>query len=108
MKKFTTQQEILLVTGSSFSTRIWCKNDESGPSSPQTPTERLQEACWNGLILELLPEISKRPGESKKLFLWQIREGESILELDLSECPTEKDPDSSIDPYLFTSIVCHN
>ena len=91
------QQEILLITGTKFSARqCWQKiNDNSRPVSE---SEQLQDACWNGLLQEMLPEICT---SDKNIFLWQIRENKCGLEIELGELPTEIDSYYSIDPYVF-------
>lgn len=101
MKTHTAQQEILLMTGTSFSLRPWCVKDENGSENNSSPEERLKEACWNGMITEMLPEICKRVTAEKKLFLWQVREANSFIELDLGETPGETEKYYSINPYSF-------
>ncbi|MEO8412586.1 MAG: hypothetical protein ABI472_02965 [Ginsengibacter sp.] len=100
MKTDSTQQEILLLTGTSFSNREWCEKI-SGDTNHLTSKEQLEEACWNGLLREILPEIYMLPGSQKKLFIWQIKEGKSFIELELGEIPGETDEQLSINPYLF-------
>lgn len=91
------QQEILLITGTKFSSRqCWQKiNDNQRLASE---TGQLQDACWNGLLNEMLPEIC---GSDKDIFLWQIRENKCGLEIELGELPAEVDSFYSIDPYIF-------
>ena len=100
MKTNYIQQEILLMTGTTFSSRQWCEKDP-GRKNNFTEKENLEEACWNGLLQEMIPEICDRSGGDKRLFLWQIKEGNSFIELDLGEVPEEKDNEFSIDPYSF-------
>jgi hypothetical protein len=92
------QQEILLMTGTHFSSRqCWQKlNDNERLGSE---ADQLQDACWNGLLKEMLPEVV---ANNKELYLWQIRENKSGLEIELAELPSEIDPYFSIDPYSFT------
>ena len=97
----STQQEILLLTGTSFSSRQWCKKDESTDKSNLTEKERLEEACWYGVVKEMLPELFRQSINENKIFLWKILEGKSFLELDMGETPLEKDNFYSIDPYSF-------
>jgi hypothetical protein len=104
MKANSTQQEILLITGTHFSSRQCCDKNDATAQNNLTEKEKLEEACWNGMIKEMLPELSERTTGNKKLYLWQIREGESFIELDLSEFPQEKDKFFSIDPYACMSI----
>jgi hypothetical protein len=101
MKTNTAHQEVLLMTGTSFSLRLWCDKDENGNQKNSSPEERLKEACWNGVLPEMLPEICKPFIGEKKLFLWQVKEANSIIELDLAEVPGETDKYFSINPYSF-------
>lgn len=103
MKTNSTQQEILLMTGTTFSTRQWCEKD-AGRQNNLTAKEQLEEACWNGLLQEMLPEICEQPEGNKKLFLWQIKEGRSFIELELGETPEEPEKYFSIDPYSFLHL----
>src|SRR3981081_2228576 len=104
MKKNSTQKEILLITGTSFSSKQLCeKNDDGNPKS-LSEIEQLEEACWNGLIHEMLPEVFGEPAKTKSLYLWHITQGASFLELDLSEFPVSKDKYFSIDPYTFLEV----
>lgn len=92
------QQEILLITGTRFSSRLcWQKLNENDHIGSEA--EQLQDACWNGLLTEMLPEVVSK---NKELYLWQIRENKSGLEIELGELPSEIDPYFSIDPYFFS------
>ena len=103
MKTHYIQQEILLMMGTTFSVREYSERDP-GKQNNLTEKERLEEACWNGLLGEMIPEICKQPGGNKKLFLWQIKEGNSFIELELGEVPEEKDNLFSINPYAFMPL----
>jgi hypothetical protein len=100
MKTNATQQEILLTTDSSFAHREWAEKDETG-SRHLSYREEFEKACWNGIIKEMLPEIDAEVTTGKKLWLWQIRETKSFLELELSDYPSPKEKYFSIDPYCF-------
>ena len=104
MKTNSTQQEILLMTGTSFSSRQWCEKDGDSNQKHLTEKEQLEEACWNGLLQEMLPEICIQNSPDKKLYLWQIKEGTSFIELELGEVPEEKEKYFSIDPYSFLPV----
>jgi len=108
MERSFAAQEIILVTGTSFSSRVSSSLAQPGAEGLQSPQEQLLEACWNGLLQEILPEICGLQRVDQKLFLWQVREGESILELDRSPFPTLKDVHWSIDPYEFIRFTCTN
>ncbi|MDQ6756487.1 MAG: hypothetical protein M3004_06090 [Bacteroidota bacterium] len=104
MKTNSTQQEILLITGTSFSARQWCEKDEEGNQKHLTEKEQLEEACWNGLLQEILPEITIQTNVDKKIYLWQVKEAASFIELEFGEAPEEKENYFSIDPYSFMPI----
>ena len=101
MKATTTQQEVLLMTGTGFSARQCCEKDESDHKGLVSEQEQLEEACWNGLLPEILPEIFSSSSEDRPLYLWQIKEGNSFIELELGETPAEIKKESSINPYSF-------
>ena len=100
MKTAPTQLEILLMTGTKFSAREWAeKNVED--KNKLSATEQLEEACWNGLLNEMLPELVQKTSEGKKLFLWHIRHCRSFLGIELSESSSLIEPEFSVDPYFF-------
>jgi hypothetical protein len=103
MKTNFAQQEILLMTGTSFSSRQWCdKNDQD--KNHLTEKEQLEEACWNGLLPEILPEIYGQACGQTKLYLWQIKEAVAFIEIELGELPADKEKYFSIDPYSFLQM----
>ena len=108
METKSTQQEILLLTGTRFSGRQQYQEMDPGSSDNLTGNERLEEACWNGLLYDMLPEISAKAADGKNLRLWQIRASESFLELELGESPEIKDNDFSIDPPCVLAGKCLN
>ena len=108
MESNYTQQEILLITGTGFASRQWCEKDGSENKKMLTEKERLEEACWNGLVKEMLPELFRTANKENKIFLWKICEGKSFLELDLGETPFKKDRFYSIDPYSFLDTKNYN
>jgi len=101
METNSTQQEILLITGTSFSSRQLSEKDDLSDKKNLSDLEQLEEACVNGLLQEMLPEICARPKDANKIYLWGIKEGDSFIELDYSEFPAETDKYFSIDPYSF-------
>jgi hypothetical protein len=100
MKTNSTQQEILLLTGTTFSKREWAEKI-IGQKNNLTEKEQLEDACWNGLLPEMLPEVYLHPEENKKLFLWQVKQGKSFIDLELGDIPEETEKEFSIDPYSF-------
>ena len=103
MKTESTHQEILLVTGTSFSSREWSQKDRDCKNN-FNDREQLEEACYNGLLEEILPEIFIKMPAEKKMYLWDIKQGNSFIELELGEIPGETDKLASIDPYSFLHL----
>jgi hypothetical protein len=108
METNSTQQEILLITGTSFASRGWSKMAEEDLPGRLNEKEQLEEACWNGLLAEMLPEICGSSATTQKLFVWKITEALSFLELDLGGYPAAKDQQFSIDPYCFLATQSCN
>jgi len=102
MKQQSIQQEILLVLGTSFSSREFAEKDDSNEIS-YSEKEKLERACWNGLLREMLPEIFDDADSYEKLHLWRIKSTSYILELDLGLIQELSDASYSIDPYSFLS-----
>jgi len=94
------------MTGTTYLSREWCGKEDN--KSPLSSKEMLEEACWNGAIQQIIPELFKKVEEEKTLYLWQIRSGSSFLELDLGEYPEAKDKYFSIDPYSFLGLQSEN
>ena len=86
MKKESVQQEIILVATSTFSNREWCTNETRGNRNFSV-MEKLEEACWNGMLEAALPEIVEKSHSGKSLYLWHIRHGRSFLQIELCETP---------------------
>lgn len=97
------QQQILLFTGTHFSSRqCWQKiNPES--KHVFSEADQLQDACWNGLLKDMLPEICV--SDNRDLYLWQIRENKAGIDIEIGELPTEVDSFYSIDPYSFLEAI---
>ena len=96
-------QEILLLTDTNFSHRILCDKEDKDGSENISDSEKLEKACWEGMLGELFPEIF----ENKSLSLWQIIETEFSLQIELSPYPAGERR-SSIDPYYFSKTISDN
>lgn len=103
-----TQQEILLMTGTSFSARQFAEKDDQSNSKNFSKKEQLEDACWNGLLPEMLPEVFNKETDAHKIYLWQIKEANAFIELELSEFPEKIENYFSIDPYVFMNEKIFN
>jgi len=99
----TIQQEILLVTGTTFSQRELCDRDGKSEGNNLPESEKLEKALWDGMLDDLLPEIVT----NKKLHIWQIWDTEFSLQIELSEYP-KRERWSSINPHYFLRTTEYN
>ena len=103
MKTKSTQQEILLFINTRFTSRQWSEKEDTGKEDKLSPKEKLEEACWNGLISEILPEICEKPNDVS-LTLWEINIANSFFDLKFSEFPKDVEKEFSVDPYRFLEV----
>ena len=101
MTNNSTQQEVLLITGTGFASRQYSERDSNENAKNLSHEEKLREACWNGMLKDMLPEVFLMSGPDAKLFLWQMREAHHLLALQMAEQLVEVDYYNSIDPYCF-------
>lgn len=107
MKKDIIEQEILLATTAAFFQRQITENIASS-NRQLSHIEKLEEACWNGLLDDMLPEIMERSTSGKSLFGWNLRYNDSFIQIHLSESPEKNEKRFSIDPFLFLPILLLN
>ncbi len=108
METINTQQEIVLVTGSRFAATQYHEKDFVDNAKNLSEKELLQQACWNGLVQEKLPEIFTPISDPQSIYLWQLREGNHFLTLEMGQFPKEVDSYHSIDPYTFMPWLGEN
>ena len=89
------------MTGTRFAAREYSERTDPDGKSSFSAIEKLEEACWNGLLPEMLPEIMVQPEDGQKMYMWSITEGSSFLGIELGDRQEEKDKFFSIDPYVF-------
>jgi len=102
MKPTTTNQEILLFTGTSFSRHEFSKlrNYNNRPETDSSRDE-LERACWAGMLFEMLPELTIDSFATYKMYIWSIHPGERFLLINQGTDPHPVDAAFSIDPQLF-------
>ncbi len=102
MKQKNIQQEVLLYTETSLVRKILI--DKNGHNENASKEDELEQAVWNGLLDEMLPEIMQ-PVQRRKseLFIWKINTEENSLMIDLAEAPDIIEYPYSINPCLFLS-----
>ena len=104
----SVQMEVLLMTGTSFLAGNWVRKDDNVVERNYTEIEQLKEACWNGLVKRMLPEVWIEPPNGGILYLWEVSETESLLQLEIGEIPLPIDPRLSLKPSYFLSFQAYN
>ena len=101
MKQQHIHQEVLVFTTTSLSRKVLYENNND-KNENMSLAEKLEQACWDGLLNEMFPEIiGSGSTPSPKMFIWGIYSGKSYLAIDLVDTPDVIDPVRSVDPYLF-------
>ena len=109
MKPSTISHEILLFTGTGFTSRHICsKDNQSDKGKNLSPLEELEKACWDGLLYEIFPEIVSSFSVKYKIFIWHIMSGKNYLCISLGPGLVVLENETVIDPYFFTFSVCEN
>ncbi|RYZ16356.1 MAG: hypothetical protein EOP49_51820 [Sphingobacteriales bacterium] len=108
MEDQSTQQEVLLLTGTSFSARQGVDNEEMISGQDVNENALLEQACWNGMLPNMLPEICGNAPADKPVYIWKIREGSAFLEVEISDVPRDIDAYFSLDPYAYALTRNYN
>jgi len=103
MKSDIIHQEILLVTGTTFSQKQLTGTNENDENKNLSEIEQLEKACWDGALSDLLPEVIK----NRSLHVWQIWDTNHSLQIELSEYPSEE-ARFSLNPYYFLKTTDYN
>jgi hypothetical protein len=109
MKQQHIHQELLVFTTTSLSREILCETNNNDKNENMSPAEKLEQACWDGLINQMFPEIVGSGSTlSPKIFIWGIYPGKSCLLIDLADTAFVIDAVHSVDPNLFLSELNSN
>jgi hypothetical protein len=104
MKKQHVHQEVLVSTRTTLAKKVLFETNDSNKDA--TPVEKFEEACWNGLLREMFPELMLYNSSAlENLFIWGIYAGRSYLLVDLADAPGTIDSLLSLDPHLFLPEV---
>jgi hypothetical protein len=106
MKPTTTNQEIILSTGTRFSNRELCHLD-SKHKIPKfnSPGEELEMACWAGMLFEMLPELTKGLFTGSKVHIWDIHSSKHCLLINQGTGPHPVENAFSLNPHSFLNVI---
>ena len=109
MKQVTTHHEILLFTGTTHTNREFCSRDEENNwYKTASAKERLEKACWDGMLYEMFPEILGSFSAKCESFIWHIMSGKNYLRISMGPASTVMENETTIDPYFFMLSACEN
>ena len=100
MKKYSTNQEILLVPGTKLLQRDWCEKENGTANKQLSHKEQLLTICWNGMLPTVFPEICETGNADKPLTLWEVNETSHMLDLRFGEINENMNDEWSINPYV--------
>ncbi len=100
MKNSNPVQEILLMQNTRFLVRTWLEKKDSFEKKYDACGDQLKEACWNGLVTDILPECFD-PAFKDQLYLWHINDAVEFIALDYGEASASQEKRFSIDPHAF-------
>lgn len=104
MPRLHTLQEIVLFNKTSFASRQYSEKSPASAQRDISQEDKFKQACWNGILTEILPELFTPFESTANLYMWQMRECENILTMEMGEEPIDLDFSTSIDPYCFLEI----
>ena len=102
MKPKHVHQEVLIFTNTTLTQKALYRKD--GSNKNNSAIEELEEAFWDGLLNELVPEIMATAPDTK-VVIWGVHAGEFYLLIDLAESPGPTAPVYSIDPGLLSALM---
>jgi len=101
------QQEVLIMTNTSFSNQEWIRKDEVEENYVFTQKEQLKRACWDGLAPQILPECFDLR-HRQQLQLWEMNEADTFIDLEYGEFLAKKEKKFSVNPYVFLAVQDYN
>ena len=101
----STNQEILLLSNSSFFQRDWCELNLPANAKKLSQKEQLIQLCWNGMLKEMIPEICETAAGQKPLTLWDINDSGNLLDLRLGDFRNEMNDEFSINPFVVLAFM---
>lgn len=105
MKNFTTNQEMLLLPTCSQFRKDWCEIKTAPGNKKLSQKEKLISLCWNGMLPEILPEVTEQAEAGTPLRIWEINETRNLLDIRMGEYDEPMNDEWSINPYVFHSLV---
>ena len=101
MKQKTINLEVMLLTGTSSSNKQF--SEKNNNHADDSYSSRLQNACWNGLVFDIFPDIIKYPSRKNLSYTWEVVAAKSFIEAKIGSAPYDVEKGMSLNPHLFHS-----
>jgi hypothetical protein len=108
MKQSSHHHEILLLTGTSLTSKQFANTAETNNERKPPAIEELEWVCRNGVLYEMFPEILGNGGSTDKSVLWHASTGKNFLYVSIGPDPLGPEHNTSIDPYFFMMNIPGN
>ncbi len=109
MPKIRPLQEIILVNGTNFANKVCLeKNKKPLFNSFMEKNSRFNEDCSEVHLKLTLPELFSTIDSKANLYLWQMRDYDHMVVLEMSEEPMGLNIFKSIDPHVFMEGISNN
>lgn len=107
MKPVNNQLEVLFLTGTTFAKNEF-ESKNAGNHNGFSREDLLENAFWNGLLFEMLPELKPDSSLKEKTFLRAVNNYHSSLWLNLCSETFTAESASSVDPHQFIKSTIIN
>ena len=97
------QKEILLVANARFFSKSWAKRKEVEIGNGFTQKEKLMDACWSGMMPEMLPECFDTIADSA-LRIWGISDTNTFINLNFWDGEEPSEQEFAVNPYIFMEV----
>lgn len=105
MRQSHKNQEILLLTGSRYIIRELISHNSENRKENIPVHDKLERACWDGLLDNLLSGIVNDDNSKKEDLIWRITSSDSFLCINIGLNDNPKPGYSCINPYYFITSV---
>ncbi len=100
MKQQQALHELLIFTGTRFSKKEFSEKDER-ENLNRSAIEKLEKACWSGILFDMLPEILGNPLHRHENFIWEVMPAHHYIRVCLGPAPAMPGSKNCLDPYFF-------
>ena len=99
MKQKAINHEVLLLTGTSFSKKQFSPKNNS--QADDFYCSDLQDACWNGLVFDILPDMIKSRDKRNPGYTCEVVPAENFIDVKIGVAPYDVEKGISLTHTSF-------